>query len=100
MYEPCPYCQGQGRVKTPMSMSVEIQRKLNSVIQKHRDEVGDMIVVVNSEVLNRFKSEDSKLLVELERSHSGRLIFRSDPSLQRERFAIIDARTEKTLESR
>lgn len=100
MYEPCPYCQGQGRVKTPMSMSVEIQRKLNSVIQKHRDEVGDIIVVVNSEVLNRFKSEDSKLLVELERSHSGRLIFRSDPALQRERFAIIDAKTEKTLESR
>ena len=100
MYEPCPYCQGAGRVKTPMTMSVEIQRQLNSVIQKHRDEVGDMIVVVNSEVLNRFKSEDSKLLMELERSHSGRLIFRSDPALQRERFAIIDARTEKTLESR
>lgn len=100
LYEPCPYCQGRGRVKTPMTMSVEIQRHLNTVIQKHRDQVGDIIVVVNSDVLNRFKSEDSKLLVELERSHSGRLIFRSDPSLHRERFAIIDARTEKTLEQR
>jgi len=98
MYEPCPYCQGRGRVKTPMTMSVEIQRHLNSVIQKHRDSVGDIIVVVNSDVLNRFKSEDSKLLVELERSHSGRLIFRSDPSLNRERFLIIDAATEKTLQ--
>jgi ribonuclease G len=49
-------------------------------------------------VLNRFKSEDSALLGELERSHSGRLIFRSDPTLNRERFAIIDARTEKTLD--
>ncbi|HEX5791175.1 MAG TPA: Rne/Rng family ribonuclease [Luteolibacter sp.] len=100
LYEPCPYCQGRGRVKTPMTMSIEIQRHLNTVIQKHRDQVGDIIVVVNSDVLNRFKSEDSKLLVELERSHSGRLIFRSDPSLHRERFAIIDARTEKTLEQR
>jgi ribonuclease G len=53
---------------------------------------------VNSDVLNRFKSEDSKLLMELERSHSGRLIFRSDPSLNRERFAIIDAKTEKSLD--
>jgi ribonuclease G len=98
MYEPCPYCQGRARVKTPMTMSVEIQRRLNTVIQKHRDTVGDLIVIVNSDVLNRFKSEDSKLLVELERSHSGRLIFRSDPTLNRERFAIIDAKTEKTLD--
>lgn len=98
MFEPCPYCQGRGRVKTPMTMSVEIQRHLNTVIQKHRDKVGDIVVVVNSDVLNRFKSEDSKLLVELERSHSGRLIFRSDPALNRERFAIIDAATEKSLD--
>jgi ribonuclease G len=98
MYEPCPYCQGRGRVKTPMTMSVEIQRRLNTVIQKHRDSVGDLIVIVNSDVLNRFKSEDAKLLGELERSHSGRLIFRSDPTLNRERFAIIDAKTEKTID--
>jgi ribonuclease G len=98
MYEPCPYCQGRGRVKTPMTMSVEIQRRLNSVIQKHHDSVGDLVVIVNSDVLNRFKSEDSALLGELERSHSGRLIFRSDPTLNRERFAIIDARTEKTID--
>ena len=98
MYEPCPYCQGRGRVKTPMTMSVEIQRRLNTVIQKHRDSVGDIVVIVNSDVLNRFKSEDSSLLVELERSHSGRLIFRSDPTLNRERFAIIDAKTEKTID--
>ena len=98
MYEPCPYCQGRGRVKTPMTMSVEIQRRLHTVIQKHRDAVGDIVVIVNSDVLNRFKSEDSKLLVELERSHSGRLIFRSDPTLNRERFAILDAKTEKTID--
>ncbi len=98
MYEPCPYCQGRARVKTPMTMSVEIQRRLNTVIQKHQGSVGDIIVIVNSDVLNRFKSEDSKLLSELERTHSGRLIFRSDPTLNRERFAIIDAATEKTID--
>lgn len=98
MYEPCPYCQGRGRVKTPMTMSIEIQRRLNTVIQSRRDQVGDLIVIVNADVLNRFKQEDAKVLVELERSHSGRLIFRSDPSLNRERFAILDAATEKTIE--
>ena len=60
-------------------------------------EVGDIIVVVNPEVLNRFKSEDANILMELERGHTGRLIFRSDPSLHRERYSLIDAHTEKSL---
>ena len=81
-----------------MTMSVEIQRKLNATIRRVGETAGDLIVVVNTDVLNRFKAEDSALLGELERQHSGRLIFRSDPSLHRERWAIIDARTEKTLE--
>jgi len=97
MYEPCPYCQGRGRVKTTMTMSVEIQRQLNTVIQRNDGSLEDIIVIVNSDVLNRFKKEDSKILVELERTHNGRLIFRADPTLHRERFALIDAKTEKTI---
>jgi ribonuclease G len=98
MFEPCSYCQGRGRVKTTMTMSVEIQRKLTGVIQKHNENAGDIIVVVSPDVLNRFKNEDAKLLRELERQHNGRLVFRSDPALHRERFAIIDAKTEKIIE--
>jgi len=98
MFEHCPYCQGRGRVKTTMTMSIEIQRRLTSAILNHNQNGGgDLIVVVSADVLNRFKAEDSKILVELERQNSGRLIFRSDPALHRERFAIIDARTEKAL---
>ena len=82
-----------------MSMSIEIQRSLNTVIQRHKEnnEDGDLIITVNSDVLNRFKSEDSKILMGLERSHIGRLIFRSDANLHRERFTIIDAKSEKTI---
>ena len=78
-------------------MSVEVQRALNTVIQRDKGNLGDLIIVVNTDVLNRFKNEDSKLFVELERSHSGRLTFRTDSALHRERFAIIDASTEKKL---
>ena len=97
--EPCPYCQGRGRIKTTMTMSIEIQRRLNTVIQRQQEnnEDGDLIVMVNTDVLNRFKSEDSKILIELERSHTGRLIFRGDSNLHRERFAIIDAKSEKPI---
>ncbi len=97
LLEPCPYCAGRGKVKTTMTMSVEIQRELNALLSTHRDEIGDVIVVVNPDVLNRFKSEDASILMELERSHTGRLIFRSDPGLHRERYDVIDAQTEKSL---
>lgn len=97
MYEACSYCEGRGRVKTTMTMSVEIQRKLTTIIRR-TEEPGDIIIVVNPEVLNRFKNEDSRLLVELERSHQGRLIFRSDASLHREKFGIYNAETEAPLD--
>lgn len=97
MYEPCPYCEGRARVKTTMSMSVEIQRQLNTIIQRNDGSIEDMVVIVNPDVLNRFKKEDSKILMELERTHNGRLIFRTDANMHREKFLIVDAKTEKTL---
>ena len=95
--EHCPYCHGRGRVKSVMTMSVEIQRQLKATIMKYRESVGDMVVVVNSAVLSRFKNEDASLLVELERLCAGRLIFRSDPMIHREAFAILDASNNKPL---
>ena len=80
-----------------MSMSVEIQRQLNTIIQRNDGSIEDLVVIVNHEVLNRFKKEDSKILVELERTHSGRLTFRTDANMHRENFIIADAKTEKTL---
>ncbi len=93
--EPCEYCEGRGRVKTAFTLSVEIQRALNTVIARHQDEAGDLVVIVHPVVLERFKKEDSQILVELERKHTGRLIFRTDSTRHRERYDIVDAATEK-----
>lgn len=94
----CPYCHGRGRIKSVMTMSVEIQRQIKASIMRYSETVGDMIVVVNSDVLSRFKNEDSKILMDLERQCAGRLIFRSDSSIHREAFAIHDAsNTSKAL---
>lgn len=98
VHDPCPYCNGKGRIKSVMSMSVEIQRQINALIQKYRETVvGDMLIVVNPEVLNRFKNEDMHILGELERAHAGRLVFRSDPQLHREKFAVYDLNSDKEL---
>ena len=96
MFMVCPYCNGRAVVKSPMTMSVEIQRTLHAVLRKKPD-VHDIRVIVNPEVLNRLKTEDEELLVEIERKYAGRLTFRTDPTFHHEKFVLLDAQTNQEL---
>jgi ribonuclease G len=98
MFMVCPYCNGRAVVKSPMTMSVEIQRTLHAVLRKKPD-IHDIRVIVNPEVLNRLKTEDEELLVEIERKYSGRLTFRTDPTFHHEKFVLLDAQTNQELKA-
>lgn len=91
IYESCPYCHGRGRVKSAMTMSVELQRTLHLVMRKYQDTIHEIRVIVNPHVLHRLRNEDEELLVEIERKYAGRLTFRSDASYHHEKFVIQDA---------
>ena len=93
VYETCPYCNGRGQVKSSMTMSVELQRELHLVMRKHQDAIHDVKVIVNPHVLQRLRTEDEELLVEIERKYAGRLTFRGDPTFHHEKFMITDANT-------
>jgi len=97
VYDPCPYCSGKGTVKSPMSMSVEVQRKLNALMRKHQDAIHDFKVVVHPDVLKRLRTEDEELLIELQRKHAGRLTFRSDGNLHFEKFSVLNAESGEEL---
>ena len=90
-FVPCPHCNGRGVVKSPMTMSVELQRALHSVMRKHQDTVHEVKVIVHPDLLNRLRSEDEEHLVDIERRYSGRLSFRSDPTYHQEKFVITNA---------
>jgi ribonuclease G len=92
VYESCPYCNGRGKVKSAMTMSVELQRSLHRVLRKHPD-VHELKITVNPHVLQRLRSEDEELLIEIERKYEGRMTFRSDPTFHHERFTIVDAQS-------
>jgi len=98
MFVMCPYCSGRAVVKSPMTMSVEIQRALHSVLRKNPD-VHDIRIIVNPEVLNRLRTEDEDLLVEIERKYAGRLTFRTDPTYHHEKFIILDGQTNQELKA-
>jgi ribonuclease G len=95
VYEDCPYCKGKGMVKSALSMSVEIQRKISEVLRKlkeqGRHDQPHLRIYVHPEVLNRLRTEDEALLIELEKKLSGKLSFRADPSFHFEQFKITDA---------
>ncbi len=95
VYEDCPYCKGKGMVKSALSMSVEIQRKVAELLRKLREqgrhEQPQLRIYVHPEVLNRLRTEDETVLIELEKKLNGKLSFRADPTFHFEQFKIADA---------
>jgi ribonuclease G len=101
VYDDCPYCKGRGKVKSSLTMSVEIQRKLAEILKKRQRDESDfqLRIVVNSTVLDRLRTEDEKLLIELEKRYFGKLSFRADPAFHAEQFKIVNVATNEELAS-
>ena len=99
VYDDCPYCRGKGRVKSPLTMSVEIQRKLAEILKKRpRDESDFQLkITVHPTVLERLRTEDEKLITDLEKRYFGKLLFRGDPSLHAEQFKIHNVTSNEEL---
>lgn len=90
---PCPYCHGSGRVKSVVSMSVEIQRRLNTVLRESRYRNRPVRVIMHPDILQRLRNEDALLLRELEEKYKHDLSFRADPMLHSEEFKLVDPDT-------
>lgn len=96
----CPYCRGRGNVKSPLGMSVEIQRAISAIMRGRRDGgARELQIVVHPMVLDRLRREDERVLVDLQDQFEGKLAFKSDPSKHVEFFAILDGGTEAVLYS-
>jgi ribonuclease G len=97
LYTECPYCKGRGIVKSATTMSVELQRRLSSVVRRlqlRNDGRGySLRVLVHPAILERLRSEDADLLVRMEKSFGVKLSFRADPNYHLEHFKIVDAGT-------
>jgi ribonuclease G len=99
VYDECPYCKGRGKVKSALTMSVEIQRKLGEILKKRSRDESDfqLRIVVHPSVLDRLRNEDEKHLIEMEKRYFGKLSFRSDPALHAEQFKIVNVTTNEEL---
>jgi len=96
IFSPCPYCSGKGVIKSSASVSVEIQRRLQEILQRRRKKM-QMRVVVHPHVLERLRNEDADLLDSMEKEFGGELSFRADSSLHMEEFRLQDLATGDTF---
>jgi ribonuclease G len=101
VYDDCPYCKGRGKVKSVVTMSVEIQRKLQEILKKRTRDENDfqLRIVVHPTVLDRLRTEDEKHLIEMEKRYFGKLSFRADTGMHAEQFKIVNVETNEELAS-
>ena len=101
IYEGCPYCSGRGIVKSPRSVSIEIQRRISSAVRSIRaNETRRELkfkVYLHPNNLRRLRGPDAELVRRMERNYDLDLAFEAAESFHVENFKIIDEETEQEL---
>ena len=99
MYQTCPYCRGHGVVKSPLQLSVDIQRRLRSLtsLLTEMEKQTDIQVCVHPTVLERLRTADADLIKKIQGGYSARLSFKAEPMRQSESFAFVDASSGQVL---
>jgi len=102
MHQDCPYCDGRGYIRSPLSLSADIQRHIAAVVRRNRAEKKPELrlqIVVHASVLERLREQDEQVLVDLQSKLGAHLAFRPDPSKHHEGFSIHNADTGEVIYS-
>ncbi|MBR2920352.1 MAG: Rne/Rng family ribonuclease [Kiritimatiellae bacterium] len=97
----CPYCQGHGVIKSPMAISIEVQRHLTTLLKKAAADKKpfEPKIVIAPQVMQRLRTDDSEILAKLQNDFNTRLTFVSELHRHPESFSILDAATSQVLYS-
>ncbi|HUA15275.1 MAG TPA: Rne/Rng family ribonuclease [Verrucomicrobiae bacterium] len=83
---PCPYCQATGYVKSVATVCNEIYVEMRK-IAKHLEHE-DVLLRVHPDVAKELKSNNARLLNEMEELTKRTIIVKSDPAVHQEQFDI------------
>ncbi len=97
----CPVCSGHGVVKSPLAISIELQRQLTTLLKKADSEKKPFVpkIVIAPAVMQRLRTEDAKILSELQASFNTKLTFVAELHRHPESYAILDAESGNVLYS-
>ncbi len=86
MCEPCPYCEGVGRVKSVETVSFEVIRELQKVLK--RTSSTKITIFAHPEVSAKLTSEDFGIIELLEEQFNKTLLVRADNNYHAEQYEI------------
>jgi len=97
----CPCCGGHGIVKSPLAVSIELQRTLVSLLKKADDEKKPFVpkIVISPAVMQRLRTEDANILAELQAAFNTKLTFVSELHRHPESYSVLDAESGQVLYS-
>jgi ribonuclease G len=85
--QPCPYCAGSGRVKSNVTILLELWRQLMKLQDVHEGE--EVIVRVNPEIYQLLIADDSRMFADVEETLKVHFVFKPDDHLHHEQFDIV-----------
>ncbi|HRZ86462.1 MAG TPA: Rne/Rng family ribonuclease [bacterium] len=91
LYQDCPYCKGNGMVKSCVSLSIEIQRTLSRIFSTGI--YMDVKVVVSPAVYNHIETQDKDCFKKIEKKYRGTIILGKDENFHIEELKYLSAKT-------
>lgn len=87
MCEPCPYCEGTGKVKSTLTVCYDLVRELMKLLRKEK--YGNVFVYAHPEVTERLCGEDLATIETLEETFETSLHIRSENNYHVEQYEIF-----------
>ncbi|MBN2054969.1 Rne/Rng family ribonuclease [bacterium] len=85
--QPCPYCAGEGMIKSPVAVAYEVYRELQKV--GATIESPQVTLRVNPEIARLLRSDQRELVEQLEEAYGWKVMIKSEDSLHHEQFDIV-----------
>lgn len=85
--EPCPYCQGRGRIESAETVSLRVERELREMAAEHDEEA--FLVSAHPEVVLHLVGSAGEVIDEIERRIKRAVYVRANESLHIEKYEII-----------
>ncbi len=88
--DPCPYCEGQGWIKSTTTLCYDVLREVRRELAHNPvSQRGDIMVEVHPEVANALCEEERAGLEELEARLNRRVLVKANPRLHRDQVEVI-----------
>ncbi len=96
IYTQCPYCSGNGTIKSYESSSIEIERALKKLLFHYKEK--DLCLITHPQLDNYLNESDKEYFTELASKASTTIEFKTKDTLHLNRFAFYSSKTMQPIE--